>query len=569
MTKRAHGVGLLLAAAAVAVLLWDVERPALWLDEAASVVATQRTWPDLWQLRNGADAPLVPYYAMLELLTSGITGLNPGTAARPELLFRLPSLVAAALAVWVLAFWLTRRYGVGLALSSGTALLVTSGFSRYGQEARPYAFVLLAAVISTAAWARMVSDPRRRWVGGYAVSVALLATTHLLAGSLVVAHLVAALAATRAATAKSALGASDSPAATSGWPSRRASAGRTLSGAGLGLAVAAPFAVPASSHAVGPTKAAPLTAEHLSSAFISLFTNSAGLTGGPVLGIGVVLILAAIGLPQVLFRRYSFVARLAAAWALVPPLVLLPVVATRPNLVIGRYLIFVIPGWAILAGLGVVTVVQVAHRLSGRNAVVRAVSGSLTSTAVLTAMIFTQVGTLNAVRTPGGHSEDIRPALASADRPEYATLPIVMTSLFSSLELSAYHRADEHRLVGQSVQRDQASVWPIEEPDMPDQAGRHRQVVLLLRAPSPARCRERSPGPTLDYVRRCMPKWLKEKGYRVESAHEAGHRWTFAVLTRRADRSDQADRPTHHSRPRAPLATSGKITSANHAVSGM
>jgi hypothetical protein len=537
MTKRAHGLGFLLAASAVAVLMWGVERPALWLDEAASVVATQRTWADLWQLRGGADAPLLPYYAVLKLLTSGIAGLTPAMAAKPELLFRLPSLVAAAAGVWVMTFWLTRRYGVGLALSSGTALMVTGGFSRYGQEARPYSFVILAAVIATVIWSRMAGDPRRRWVVGYAGSVVLLAATHLLAVSLVVAHLVTALAATPEKAA-------EQPAATSGWLLRRRSVGRTLLGAVFGLAVAGPFALPAAGHAVGPTKVAPLTWEHLMSTFISLFTDSseasAWTSGSAVLGIGVVLLLAVIGLPQVLLRRYRFIALLAAAWALVPPLVLLPVVATRPNLIIGRYLIFVVPGWSILAGLGVVTAVQLVHRLSGRRAVVRAVSGGLTTALALTTMIVTQVGTLAAVRTPGAHSEDIRPALAAADQPQYATLPIVMTSLFSSLELSAYHRWNEHRLVGQSVQREQASIWPIVEPGAQQQTGRYRQLVLLLRAPSPARCRERSTGPALDYVRRCMPRWLKTQGYRVETAQETGHRWTFAILTRRADRSDQS-----------------------------
>ena len=44
----------MLAATALVLQLWAVRRPALWLDESASVVATQRTWPHLWRLAGGA-----------------------------------------------------------------------------------------------------------------------------------------------------------------------------------------------------------------------------------------------------------------------------------------------------------------------------------------------------------------------------------------------------------------------------------------------------------------------------------------------------------------------------------
>ena len=95
---------------------------------------------------------------------------------------------------------------------------------------------------------------------------------------------------------------------------------------------------------------------NLSTTFLSLFTWGTSVSndqnGGPLFGIGLLLVVAVIGLAQVFLPRYRFIARIAVIWALVPPLVLLPVITLRPNLIMARYLVFTIPGWAILAGLG-------------------------------------------------------------------------------------------------------------------------------------------------------------------------------------------------------------------------
>jgi hypothetical protein len=520
---RAHGLGLLVALATLAVMMWDLGRPGLWLDESASVAATQRTWPHLWLLLQGSDAPLVPYYVLLKLFTSAITAVVPSAASSPEVLYRLLSVVATVGAAWALTEWLARRCPARLVLSIATALLATGGISRYGQEARPYALTLLMAVICTIVWARMVRDRSRRWVLLYALTVLLLVAAHLLAGSLVAAHLVAALIATPRSR-------------------RSGAAQRTAVGAVLGLALVSPFALSAARQGEGPTTHdVPVTREQLTTIFVHVFTN-----GGPqFLGIGAVLVLAVIGMSQVFLASHRSVARLAAAWALVPPAVLLPVVMLRSNLLIGRYLIFVVPGWAILSGLGVLTLVDLARRLLGLGASRTAsrprlaVLGALVSTAltgaILAALVASQLGTLRGVRTPGGHSEDIRAALAAADRPQYADLPIFLSSVYSSLEMAPYHRADETRLVGQHTQRDQTSIWPVVDPGQNQLWVGHPRLILLLRAPSPAKCKQRSHGTAADYITRCMPPLLKGMGYRVESAQEAGHRWTFAVLSLESD----------------------------------
>jgi hypothetical protein len=517
---RAQGLGLLLAGAALGTLLWGVTRPALWMDESVSAVATQRTWPNLWHLLHGAEAPLVPYYVVLKV-TRAAEGLVPGAQTRPELMYRLPSVLAGVAAVWILTVWLARRWSVTLVLATGVALLTTGGFSRYGQEARPYALALLAAVISTVAWSRLIDDPRRRWIGLYAGSVVLLVVSHLLSGSLIAAHLIAALIA--------------APEPGLVWAQRRSAAVRTTIGAALGLLVVAPFAGWASTHGVGPARARPLTFDHLSSMLLNLFTEGAGLTDpvqiAPLLGIGALLVLAVVGLVQVFLQPYRFIARVAMAWALVPLLVLFPVLVVRPNLLMSRYLVFVLPGWAILTGLGVVTVADLVRRWSGPNLLVRTAAGSLVTVLLLTVMLLNQTETLTGVRALDGHSEDIRPALALADRPEYASLPLVVGTPHRATEISAYHRADEARLLGQRVPRDLVSIWPTnDELAARRQSRGHLRVVVLVRTPLP---RSKCPrGSLKKYVLYCMPAWLRQEGYRVETAEKASYRWTFAVLVR-------------------------------------
>jgi mannosyltransferase len=80
-----------------------------------------------------------------------------------------------------------RRVGV----LAGLTFALVPVTSRYAQEARPYAFVLLFAVLATLALSWFLSRPG--WVAGvaYAVSIALLGAFHLLALLLLVAHAIA------------------------------------------------------------------------------------------------------------------------------------------------------------------------------------------------------------------------------------------------------------------------------------------------------------------------------------------------------------------------------------------
>jgi mannosyltransferase len=497
-------LALAMAGVALAVLVWNVDRPALWLDESASYVARQRGWSQLWELMQANEAPLVPYYALLKVATSA----SAGVVSSPEVLLRWPSAAVSVLAMWALTLWLVRRREAWLAVGTGLVLLAFTGFSRYGQEARPYAFALAAAVASTLLWVRLSRDRRRRWIGLYAVSVSLLVAAHLLAVALVAAHLVAAV-------------------VTASRPERRPALLRTLAGASLGLAAVTPFVAVAAGRGKGPPADQSLTPWHLAGVFTNLLSASR-----PGWGLGVVLALAAVGATRMRSPRYRFIARLAAAWALVPVAVTLPIFVLRPNLVVDRYLLYVVPAWAVLGGLGILTVAELAGRTSGR------LPGKLTApvAAVLVAglLVVAQLDSLRLVRTPSGHGEDVRPALAAVQSSGRARLPIVVPARQGAVELVPYDADAVDRLVGIRVQRDLATVWP----SVAGRRARHRflrkhpTVVLLMRAPLTGRCRWDADGPPADYVRRCMPEDLQTLGYRVVTAEKGGRRWTSAVLTR-------------------------------------
>ena len=505
-------IGPLMGLVTFAFLSWGLGRPAFWLDESASVVATQRSWPDLFRLLQGADAPLVPYYAVLKTTTGFLRALSPGITAHPEVLYRLPSAVAVALACGVLIGWLDRQVPRALVLVTAALLLLTGGLSRYGQEARPYGLVLLGAVSATVLWTAMIRDGRYRWMTGYAILVALMVALHDLTAILVAAHLVAALLVV---------------------PEERATAARRTVGAGgAGLLMVSPLALTTAWDGKGASRFVSLTPGHLLTAFVELFSSF----GSPVLGLGPIVLLAVLGLTRIWSPRYRFVAGLAAAWALVPPALLLPAVMLRPNLLIARYLLFTVPAWVVLAGLGMVTLAEVVWAVLHRLRVPRVVTVSVATGVVVTVLAATlsaQAPTLTGVRTAQGHGENIRPALAVTTRGADAGLPIVTSSRLGATEVGAYDPAAAYRMVGLDLKPADTMIWPDAATDqVRNQILRRDSRVLLLLRDTSGNCTQRAGVTSEAQITRCMPPVLRRLHYRVLTPGVGGFGWSVSTLVR-------------------------------------
>ena len=160
--------------------------PALWADELATWGAVRLGWGPLLRLLGTVDAVVGPYYLLLKAWT-----LVAGTST---VALRLPSLAAmcgAAALVAVLAARLVdpaRAAWTGL-LAGGLFVAVPTA-SRYAQEARPYALVILAVVAATLVLTRLLDSPGPAAVLGYAGCVTAVGLFHLVGMLIVAAHAV-------------------------------------------------------------------------------------------------------------------------------------------------------------------------------------------------------------------------------------------------------------------------------------------------------------------------------------------------------------------------------------------
>ncbi|MFI5487423.1 glycosyltransferase family 39 protein [Micromonospora echinaurantiaca] len=166
-----------------------IDRAQLWRDELATWSAATRSVGDLVRLTGTIDAATGPYYLVMHgwvaVVGDSVTAL------------RLPAALAMAAAAGLTALLGQRLGDARAGLLGGLLFAVLPGTSRYGQEARPYALATFLAVLATLLLVEALRRPGwARWAG-YAAAVAALGLTHLIALTLLAAHAVAVLAARR------------------------------------------------------------------------------------------------------------------------------------------------------------------------------------------------------------------------------------------------------------------------------------------------------------------------------------------------------------------------------------
>jgi mannosyltransferase len=310
---------LLMAALAVARVTW----PALWGDELATWGMASASWDELWGVLQNFDAAIGPYYALMRALT--------GLFGDSELILRLPSMLAMVGAAGLVGALGTRLATPRVGLTAGLVFAVLPSSSRYAQEARPYAIAMFAAVLATWLLVRAVDRPGFLRFLAYAGAVALLGLSQFVGLLLLAGHgLVIVLMRPRVWWA---------------W----------LLAAVVGALPAAPVVYLARSQQVQVSWIPEAT-------FDRVADLPGGLSGDTLLG-GILLALALVGLSV---RRPAVV---YTAWAFVPVLGLYVASQFTP-LWLPRYLLFVLPAFALLAatalsrapvlrGLAVVVVVAI------------------------------------------------------------------------------------------------------------------------------------------------------------------------------------------------------------------
>ena len=106
---------------------------------------------------------------------------------------RVPSALAMVGAAACVALLGQRLFGRGVGVTAGIVFAVLPAVTRFGQEARSYAFVVLFAALASLLLLRALDRPGAlRW-GGYAAAVLAGLSVNLVSGAIVVGHAIAVL----------------------------------------------------------------------------------------------------------------------------------------------------------------------------------------------------------------------------------------------------------------------------------------------------------------------------------------------------------------------------------------
>ena len=365
-------VALVLPPAALTLVLTvvGIGTRSLWNDEYATWYAATLSFADFKRLIGNVDAVVAPYY----LLMHGWVAVFGESAAS----LRMPSALAMALAAVLIALVGRRLFDPAVGLTAGLIFAGLPAVSRYSQEARPYSFAILLATLATLLLLRAIERPIwRRWFL-YGLCLIGAALVHIVTLTILLPH------------------------ALYMWHTFRRRGDFRL----IRWAAAAVIAV---------TGALPLVAEgsDQSSAIDWIQLNGTAITQLPerIFGAAVVaaVVAGAAALAGVLlWRRNRGPVLLLGAWALFPPLFCL---VTFPvlHLFLHRYLLFTLPGWALLAAAAGFAVV----RATGRPATVAL---SLTGLLVVAGVFFVGAPGQTAARhSPVVGEPDFRGAARSVE----------------------------------------------------------------------------------------------------------------------------------------------------------
>lgn len=154
---RAFRAPLLVGLLGLTISLVGIGTPSIWYDEAATVTAVTRSWPELWAMLGNVDAVHAVYYFLIHALVD-IFGYSPTV-------MRAPSAVAVGVAA-TLTVVLARQFERdGAAVLAGVVFCLLPRTTWMGTEARSYAMTAALAVLLTIVFVRAVrSGGPRAWV---------------------------------------------------------------------------------------------------------------------------------------------------------------------------------------------------------------------------------------------------------------------------------------------------------------------------------------------------------------------------------------------------------------------
>ncbi|MDH6120584.1 mannosyltransferase [Kitasatospora sp. GAS204A] len=160
-------------------------RPQMWRDELATWSAATRSTGELLAMLRHVDAVSGFYYLLMHFWAAAF-GESP-------MAFRLPSALAMTAASVFVVLTGRKVFGTRAGLAAGLLFAVLPSVSKYAQEARSYAFVVLAVAAANWLLLRALERPTvRRWLP-YSVSIALAGLFHVVSLAVLVPHAVVVL----------------------------------------------------------------------------------------------------------------------------------------------------------------------------------------------------------------------------------------------------------------------------------------------------------------------------------------------------------------------------------------
>ena len=331
--------------------------PSVWYDEAATITATTRTWPELWRMLGTVDAVHGLYYLVMHAWID-LVGYTPFT-------LRLPSAVVTGVAAGCLVALARRVATRTIALVAGTAFCLFPRITWMGSEGRSYALSVMLAVCLTlvlASACRRASEGRRArtlWWAAYGGLAIVSVTVFIYLALLVVAHGVTLAWASVAARSGGTVDAG-----------RRGDALRSLAGWVVAAVAAGLVCLPLAAAVVAQSGQVswiqPIGEHSFHSVFLTqLFLGNAWFAAAA-------WSLAALGVIALALGRRGpdpaaplaaaprpfapTLAQLAVPWAVVPPLALVTMSALLDPLYSPRYLSFTAPAVALVLAVGAVTI---------------------------------------------------------------------------------------------------------------------------------------------------------------------------------------------------------------------
>ncbi|MFD7442940.1 glycosyltransferase family 39 protein [Streptomyces sp. NPDC059909] len=182
--RRQTGLWLWPALLALPLMMYKINTPVLGTDELATWEVARRSTGQILVTLQHVDAVHGTYYlfmhAWMEVFGDSPTAL------------RAPSALAMTVAAAVVALTGRRLFGAPAGLCGGLVFALIPAVSRFGQETRGYALVMLATALATLLLLRALEKPRSWWRwGAYALCLTCAGLLHLISLSIVLAHTVA------------------------------------------------------------------------------------------------------------------------------------------------------------------------------------------------------------------------------------------------------------------------------------------------------------------------------------------------------------------------------------------